>query len=194
VGDRARARKLISAAEAKSRGTVPPCDGLRLIALPYGYSLKSGSHSRSPLEYLKMNATTDARDALRDLFQLHFGSFRFGAHGWLPPLLAALVIGALAVLLGGILFCRTDVGYVSPAFRHSLAYRAVLVLGGLDPLRLRWGFHHGAALPQNVSAGSIEYFLAYQTDRAAVPAARPRRVRSRPDSPRRGSIVLCSSS
>jgi hypothetical protein len=71
-------------------------------------------------------STSDARSALGDLFQLHFGSFRFGSHGWLPPLLGALTVGALAVLLGAILYGRTDVGYVSPLFRHGLAYRAVL--------------------------------------------------------------------
>jgi hypothetical protein len=30
------------------------------------------------------------------------------------------------MLLGAILYGRTDVGYVSPVFRHGLAYRTVL--------------------------------------------------------------------
>lgn len=68
-----------------------------------------------------MNSTTDARDALRDLFQFHFGS-----HAWLPLRFAAVVAGALVVLLREILSVWPGPGYVPPAFRTGLAHTAVV--------------------------------------------------------------------
>jgi hypothetical protein len=68
-----------------------------------------------------MNSTTDARGALRDLFQFHFGS-----HAWLPALLGAVAGGALVVLLGAILSDRPPLQYMPQAFRMSLVYRAVV--------------------------------------------------------------------
>jgi hypothetical protein len=69
-----------------------------------------------------MNSTTEAQGALRDLFQLKFGSY-----AWVPRLFVAIAVGALAVLLGGIVFGGIPgPGYVPPAFRRSLAYRAII--------------------------------------------------------------------
>ena len=62
-----------------------------------------------------MNSTTEVRRALRDLLHFHFGSY-----AWLPALLAAVAVGALAVLLVGIMF--PDPGYVAPA----LAFKALI--------------------------------------------------------------------
>ena len=71
------------------------------------------------------DSTSDARGALRELFQLHFGSFHFGPSGWLSILLVALAGCSLVLLLGAILYGRTDVGYVSSSFRHGLAWEAL---------------------------------------------------------------------
>jgi hypothetical protein len=68
-----------------------------------------------------MNSKTDVRGALHDLFQLKFGSY-----SWVPRLFAAITLGALVLLLSGILFGGIPgPGYVPPAFRRGLAYRAV---------------------------------------------------------------------
>jgi hypothetical protein len=68
-----------------------------------------------------MNSTTDVQGALRDLLRFHFGP-----NARLLALLAVVAAGALAVLLGGILFGGIPgPGYVPPAFRRGLAYRAV---------------------------------------------------------------------
>ena len=42
-----------------------------------------------------MNSTTDARGALRDLFQFHYTS-----EVWLPAVFVLVAVGAFAVLLG----------------------------------------------------------------------------------------------
>ena len=66
-------------------------------------------------------STSDARGALRDLLQFHFGR-----HSWLPLLFAAVAVGALVVLLRGILSDQWFGGPVAPAFRTHLIYIAVL--------------------------------------------------------------------
>ena len=48
-----------------------------------------------------MNSTTDARGALRDLFQFHYTSEVF-----LPAVFVLLAVSAFAVLLGEILYVR----------------------------------------------------------------------------------------
>ena len=69
-----------------------------------------------------MNSTTDARSALRDLFQFHLGR-----NAWLPLLLAAVAVGALVVLLQQILsFFWNVYPPVPSAFRTGIAYRAVI--------------------------------------------------------------------
>ena len=68
-----------------------------------------------------MNSTTDARGALRDLLQFHFGR-----HSWLPLLFAAVAAGALVVLLRGILSDQWFGGPVAPGFRTHLIYSAVI--------------------------------------------------------------------
>ena|SRR5216683_1144486 len=74
-----------------------------------------------------MNSTTDARGALRDLFQFHFGRFHFGRHTWLPLLLATVVVGALVVHLRGIMSLPAGAGYLyAPGPRKGLVYSTVI--------------------------------------------------------------------
>jgi hypothetical protein len=68
-----------------------------------------------------MNGTTDARGAIRDLFQFHFGS-----HAWVPVMLALVVVSTLVVLLSPIPFNPPGPGYMWPTFRTGLVYRAVI--------------------------------------------------------------------
>jgi hypothetical protein len=68
-----------------------------------------------------MNDTTDPRSALRDFFQFHFGS-----HAWLPALLVAVALGALAFLLAAILTVRPGPGWIPPEFRQGIAFRAII--------------------------------------------------------------------
>jgi hypothetical protein len=68
-----------------------------------------------------MNGTPDARGALRDLLQFHFGR-----HSWLPLLFAAVAAGALVVLLREIISDKWFYGPVAPAFRTHLIYIALL--------------------------------------------------------------------
>ena len=63
-----------------------------------------------------MNSTTDARGALRDLFQFHYTS---GV--WLPAVFVLVAVGAFAVVLGEILYVRPGHDYVSPDFQLSIA-------------------------------------------------------------------------
>jgi hypothetical protein len=56
-----------------------------------------------------MNSTTDARGALRDLFQFHYTS-----EVWLPAVVVLVAVGAFAVLLGEILYVRPRHDYMSP--------------------------------------------------------------------------------
>jgi hypothetical protein len=67
-----------------------------------------------------MNSTTDVRSALRDLFQFHLSS-----HAWLPALLMTTALGALVVLVGGVLHVRPG-PWVPPGVREGFAYRAVI--------------------------------------------------------------------
>jgi hypothetical protein len=69
-----------------------------------------------------MNSATDARGALRDLLQFHFGS-----RAWLAALFWAAAALALGVFISQILNLnlRSSVGYVPPEFRFGLVYRAV---------------------------------------------------------------------
>ncbi len=85
-----------------------------------------------------MNSTTDARSALRDLFQFHFGS-----HAWVPVLLAALAIGALALLLGAIMgvWSRPRLRATGVPSVYRIPSRDLL--GGLNRLRLCRGFIMG---------------------------------------------------
>ena len=66
-------------------------------------------------------STSDARGALRDLLQFHFGR-----HSWLPLLFAAVAAGALVVLLREILSNEWFGGPVAPGFRTDLRYIALL--------------------------------------------------------------------
>lgn len=68
-----------------------------------------------------MDSTTNVRGALRDLFQFHFSSY-----GWLPAVFLMAAVGALVVLLVGILHVQAGPGWVPPAFREALAFRAVI--------------------------------------------------------------------
>ena len=67
-----------------------------------------------------MNNTTDARGALRDLFQFHYAS-----HIWLPALFVLVAVGAFAVLLGQILYVGPGPDNVPGTFRLSLAFWAI---------------------------------------------------------------------
>jgi hypothetical protein len=68
-----------------------------------------------------MNGTTDARGALRDLLDFHFGS-----RAWLAALFWAVAVIALLVLISRIMNLPTEAGaYVPPEFRLRLVYRAV---------------------------------------------------------------------
>jgi hypothetical protein len=62
-----------------------------------------------------VNSTTNVWDALRDLFQFHFGS----RASWLPALFIAAAVGAILVLLSGIL-------HVPPYYRDHLVSRAAI--------------------------------------------------------------------
>lgn len=66
-----------------------------------------------------MNSTTDARGALRDLFQFHT---------WLPLLLATVIVGALVVHLRGIMSLPVGAYLYAPGAwpRKSLVYSAVI--------------------------------------------------------------------
>ena len=68
-----------------------------------------------------MNSTTDARGALRDLFQFHYTS-----QAWLPAVFVLVTVGALAVLLGEILYVRPGRDYVPPDFQLSIAIWAIV--------------------------------------------------------------------
>jgi hypothetical protein len=67
-----------------------------------------------------MNSTTDARGALRDLFQFHYTS-----QVWLPALFVLVAVGAFAVLVGEILYVRPGHDYVPPDFRLSVTLWAI---------------------------------------------------------------------
>jgi len=68
-----------------------------------------------------MNSTTDVRGALRDLFQLKFGSY-----AWVPRLFVAIAVGAFAVLLSKIFSIQPGICNVPTTFRTDLAYTAVI--------------------------------------------------------------------
>lgn len=77
-----------------------------------------------------MNGSTDARGAVQDLLQFHFGRFHFsrhfGRHTWLPWLLAAVIpVGAIVVLRYRILSVPPG-GVYFYDFRMGLAYTAVV--------------------------------------------------------------------
>jgi hypothetical protein len=75
-----------------------------------------------------MNGTTDARSAMQDLLQFHFGRFHFGRNTWLPLLLATVVVGALVIHLSGIMSSLPrGAGYLyAPGPRKGLVYSAVI--------------------------------------------------------------------
>jgi H+/Cl- antiporter ClcA len=68
-----------------------------------------------------MNSTTDARGALRDLFQFHYTS-----QAWLPALFVLVAVGALVVLLAEILYVRPGHDYVPVDFQLRIALLAIL--------------------------------------------------------------------
>jgi len=68
-----------------------------------------------------MNNTTDARGALRDLFQFHYTS-----NVWLPALFVLVAVGALTALLAEILTVQPHPGYGAAEIRLSLAFWAIV--------------------------------------------------------------------
>ena len=67
-----------------------------------------------------MNSTTDARGALRDLFQFHYTS-----NVWLPALFVLVAVGALAALLVEILSVQPGPGYGAAEIRLSLSFWSI---------------------------------------------------------------------
>ena len=67
-----------------------------------------------------MNNTTDARGALRDLFEFHYAP-----HIWLPALFVLVAVGAFVMLIGQILYVRPGHDYVPPDFRLAIAFWAI---------------------------------------------------------------------
>ena len=67
-----------------------------------------------------MNSTTDARGALRDLFQFHYTS-----NVWLPALFVLVAVGALTALLAEILTVQPRPGYGAAEIRLSLAFWSI---------------------------------------------------------------------
>jgi hypothetical protein len=67
-----------------------------------------------------MNNTTDARGALRDLFQFHYTS-----NVWLPALFVLGAVGALTALLAEILTVQPHPGYGAAEIRLSLAFWSI---------------------------------------------------------------------
>ena len=68
-----------------------------------------------------MNGSTDARGALRDLFQFHYTS-----QVWLPALFVLVAVGALAALLNEILSVQPGPGYGAAEIRLSLALWSIV--------------------------------------------------------------------
>ena len=68
-----------------------------------------------------MNSTTDARGALRELFQFHYAP-----HIWLPALFVLVAVGAFVVLLGQILYVGSGPDPVPGAFRLRIAIWAIV--------------------------------------------------------------------
>jgi hypothetical protein len=87
-----------------------------------------------------MNITTDARGALRDLFQFHYTS-----QVWLPALFVLVAVGALAALLAEIVSVQAGPGYEATEIRLSLAFWSIRLLAGHSFQRLRGRFRHGSA-------------------------------------------------
>jgi hypothetical protein len=68
-----------------------------------------------------VNNTTEVRAALRELVDAHFIP-----HVWLPVVLLLVAVGALIVLVFGILHVQPGTEVVPPDFRAAVAFKAVI--------------------------------------------------------------------